>query len=104
MNIEDKKFLAEWMGWRVVYKRDPWRETGFEVFERNTDFGTAELQFNEFRPDTDHKQFAEVWEKLPVPEREYWEKMQWSGYTGFGEKLLKDLPDVLDKIIERLKI
>ncbi len=57
MKVTDKKFLAEWMGWEYIPESDcvpcQLRPNNFK-----------HIPFHEWRPDVNHEQFTEVWNKL----------------------------------------
>ena len=103
MDIEEKKFLAEWMGWRIEY------HGGGEVIDCPQGRIPGIMSFREWNPDTDHKQFAEVWNEMcdvqqGMVERLVEKKVKLSGLTiDFVSELLNDLPKVMDAVLEVIK-
>jgi len=66
MNLEQKKKLAEWMGWEIIK-----RPNGNDVF-----FGINHYFVRNWNPDTNYVQFFEVWDKLTQSQ-----KLKALGYT-----------------------
>jgi len=89
MNLEDKKFLAEWMG-----RSDPGYFTnGMEKIEHVWD------------PDTAHEQFKEVWNKLTKDEhtRIMHKTLIGNSKDYFSTVLLNNLSKVCQAVIEVIK-
>jgi hypothetical protein len=107
MELEDKKFLAEWMGGHV------WENgKGFNIVEYLHTW--PPIFFNKWNPDTCHKAFTEVWDRLTQSQ-----KLRALGYCVRKEckypvvellhvltaisNILNNLPNVLDKVLKVLK-
>ncbi len=98
MTLEDKKFLAEWMGWEIGRDYTP-QMTG--IFFRNGNKIYREVKWN---PDTDHKQFAEVWNKLDDKQRFAVSTFLYEmDEPSFISIILNDLPKVMEAVLEVLK-
>ena len=93
MNIEDKKFLAEWMGERFIQVN--LREV--TLLEHRTDFIL-------WRPDTDHYQFSEIWTKMVVGEKLAVLGILHTTELGYIEFFLWRLPEVMQAVLEVLKV
>ena len=55
MKLDDKKFLAEWMGYKFYSNAQ-----GVLYYNEND----SHIVINQWHPDTDHKQFTEVYKKM----------------------------------------
>jgi len=86
MEPEDKKMLAEWMGWTF---------NGYQFLGEMPNGGIHEMNWN---PDTDHKQFAEVWNKLTEFQRHTVLGGFGTYYLAFNE-CLNNLPKVMEAVL-----
>ena len=102
MKLEEKKILAEWMGWEV----DPlFPDDEFWRPEIKNKSGKVIYYFHDWNPDTNHEQFKEVWNKLPTHLgisliRRFGVEENPQKY---GDIILNNLPELMDEIIEVLK-
>jgi hypothetical protein len=104
MKLEDKKFLAEWMGWQTFCTLGPVAKS-MEEIKHGEDW---EVMFSnsDWNPDTDHQQFAEVWNRLDDRQRydviDMHLRMNRDGVR-FISEVLNNLPAVMDAVLEALK-
>lgn len=91
LNIEQKKKLAEWMGWQL----DPMVENYYYTPNRN-------WHLNEWKPDRKHKHFAEVWNKLSEGQQEDVMFLGADSSKTWTKTLLNNLPKVMDAVLEVL--
>ena len=113
MTLEEKKMLAKFMGYQVKHphKNRDWL-TGF--YRKNESgkgmYGTL---WEDWNPDTDHKQFAEVWLKLGLGLQTHLNDLlcgrdslkfrKHEEYeTHLAHLILTDLPKVMSAVIELL--
>ena len=100
MKLEDKKFLAEWMGWKVH------RRYGLDdVLWFELDFGDKSISITKWNPDTDHQQFAEVWNKMQTWKQDMVNERILPIYSPshFVTEVLNSLPKVMEAVLEVLK-
>jgi len=97
MNLEQKKKLAEFMGWKFgEYPHS-------EIFIwKNKNQST--LLIAEWNPDTNHVQFAEVWNKLEESQQEEVMFLGADSSKKWTSTLLNDLPKVMEAVLEILEI
>ena len=110
MKLKDKKFLAEWMGFKTRPSED-----SFEIFfdDRalflNDDYRNRWIWELHWNPDTDHKQFAEVWiklsydQKISVKNTMVTPTQNYSPTVMFADRIIFDLPEVMVAVLEVLK-
>ena len=118
MKLEDKEFLAEWMGWelRNILRHDDTFNPDFRprvFFERSEDVIVFDKEskplfyldkWNPDNPKTD--QFKEVWNKLKKMDLITELKCKcWKGEIGnnLADAILNDLPKVMDAVLEVLR-
>lgn len=105
MNLYTKKKLAEWMGWDINnhpnVKKYP---SFFKNWDDKTKTDGFMLFLNmDWNPDTDHKQFTEVWNKITVADKRV--LYDDSDPTEFSiNMLLNDLSGVMEIVLEVLGI
>ena len=107
MKLEDKKFLAEWMGWNII-KKDVCFNTDEKLFIlKKTKYGTSEIPTSHYNPSDDLYEFREIWNKLS--DRQKYE-VEYDLEELYGEEednpftfLLNELPKVMDAVIKVLK-
>ena len=100
MTESQKKELAEWMGW-TIFKGEgvPGDHFGFDPN------GYDGIDSEEWNPDTDHTQFAEVWKQLGQTKRERIEDMVVQiTEESFSMNLLFNLPEVMYAVLTELGI
>jgi hypothetical protein len=104
VKLEDKKFLAEWMG---AEKKISTGDTLLRyIFPNNPNALYVEDEFN---PDTDHKDFAEVWNKMTMEQQQIviklsvGEPLNVATHCWWTTKLLMHPEQVMDKVLELLK-
>jgi len=86
MNLEDKKFLAEWMGY-LLEGKNYWMP-----------------KFNIYLMDwPNHEQFKEVWNKLNVEEQDLVFGQTTDNKLAFIHMLLNELHKVVQAVIEVIK-
>ena len=99
MELSSKKALAEWMGYHFIQNSHPER-----FFEQTGEHAYIQMgNLDSWNPDTDHKQFAEVWNKLSELQQEQalWYMPQDEEPV---DRVLNNLPKVMDAVLEVLEI
>ena len=101
MEIEDKKILAEWLGWKV--EKDKY---GYFLWASD---GLTRCDMDGWEPDENHNQFKDIWKKLTGPEMDSFnDKLKtnspWDDHPcHLMEVYCNDPVKVLDAIIEVIK-
>ena len=100
MELENKKYLAEWMGWKYV------GGNVVDFFHPSHDRKIIEVK--KWNPDTDHKQFAEVrhnisdfvWERI---KQAYFSQHLSERQGNFEDAILFYLPKVMEAVLEVIR-
>jgi hypothetical protein len=102
VELEDKKFLVEWMGGYV------WENgKGFNIVEYLHTW--PPIFFNKWNPDTCHKDFTEVWIKMTMEQQQnvirlsVGEPLNVATHCWWTTKLLVHPEQVMEKVLEVLK-
>jgi hypothetical protein len=95
VNIEDKKFLARFMGWKV---NSPMENGNFWYVKQNGD-GVTNYFWN---PDKSLEQFSEVWNKLSQPQQDTL-RLGFNTVHEYVKTLLNDLPKVMQAVLKVIK-
>jgi len=103
MKLEDKKYLAEWMGWEVQHFASNTKYEHLVIYGETevVEGGSGLFESNHWNPDDNHKQFAEVWNKLTHKQR-YTFYCEVSG-SYILDAVLNNLPGVLDIVLKVIK-
>jgi hypothetical protein len=112
MELEDKKFLAEWMGWKKYPFSKNSKQDCLDSAHKKQNGKCIYLKT--WNPDTCHKAFTEVWDRLTQSQ-----KLRALGYCVRKEgkypvvellhvltaisNILNNLPKVMEKVLEVLK-
>ena len=98
MKIEEKKKMAEkLMGWHTEDNENP-----MCFWEYHASFGedVAIYEIAEWNPDTNHEQFAEVWNKLSEAQQKIVIIKCANNQLAFIHLMLNDLPKVIKAVME----
>jgi len=90
MNLDDKKFLAEWMEYKYIDR--------LHVKDKR---GEYVVDGREWNPYTNPEHFKEVWNKLTFMEKSVIVASMESGVM--IESLINDLPKVMKYVMETIK-
>ena len=96
MNIDQKKKLAEWMGWH-------WNDVWNSICKSLDESPKNAIIIEHWNPDTNYKQFADVWNNLNPEQVSEVVKGSYDNIE-FVDMVLNDLPKVMNIVLDVLNI